>query len=200
MSEKYERIRGRLLKAKPYQFTSDLTCMTGLIEEESCFDTLKEFVTTPVGQGGLGMGMDQVNKLLWFNPSYKHEAEKLSVELGLAERAKQVPVLNGHGEVGNGRSRDNGSKNVMSNNRQGNDSTYRISKLKRDHPEVALMLEQGEFKNVAQAEREAGVKPPKREGKRLHIYKDDPISAIDSIIAYYGSEIINDAIIKQSRR
>ena len=198
MSEKYERIRGRLLKAKPYQFTSDLTCMTGLIEEESCFDTLKEFVTTPVGQGGLGMGMDQVNKLLWFNPSYKHEAEKLSVELGLAERAKQVPVLNEKGKYD--RSISDNSKNVTYETDRGNNSDYRISKLKRDHPEVALMLEQGEFKNVAQAEREAGVKPPKREGKRLHIYKDDPISAIDSIIAYYGSEIINDALIKQSRR
>lgn len=39
---------------------------------------------------------------------------------------------------------------------------YRAAKLKRDHPIIAKRLEEGEFKNVADAERAAGVKPPRR--------------------------------------
>jgi hypothetical protein len=43
----------------------------------------------------------------------------------------------------------------------GNSSTYRIGKLKRDHPDVARRLEAGEFKTVAEAERAAGIGRPK---------------------------------------
>lgn len=186
MSEDFNRIRERLLKAKPSQFTSDLTCVTALIKEAG-FKTLKEFITSPVGQGGLGMELKQVEKLIWFNPSYKHEAKRLINILGLAERAKQVPVLNDAKHSSNQHSLGDESKKVTK--QRGNDSDYRISKLKRDNPDVALRLEQGEFKNVAEAERVAGVKPPKREGKRLHMYKDDMASAVKAIEAYYGKRI-----------
>jgi len=42
---------------------------------------------------------------------------------------------------------------------RGTSATYRIAKLKRDHPDVAERLEAGEFKNVAEAERAAGCGP-----------------------------------------
>ena len=66
---------------------------------------------------------------------------KLIEEIGLAERAKQVPVLNKNGGDRKSDQCDN-SKNITLIDR-GTSSDYRISKLKRDHPEVALMLEQG---------------------------------------------------------
>jgi hypothetical protein len=50
-----------------------------------------------------------------------------------------VPAVAGHGEIGNGRSRDYENENVIST-QQGNSSTYRIGKLKRDHPDVFQAL------------------------------------------------------------
>ena len=191
--ESFNSLRESLLKNRPSQFPALLNAINSYLGASS-FSTLKDFVSAPVGQGGLGLKMEQVEHLLWFNPSYKHKAKKLSVMLGLAERAKQVPTLNEHGAVGNGRG-DN-SKNITSTVDRGTSADYRIAKLKRDNPDVALRLEQGEFKNVAEAERVAGVKPPKREGKRLHMYKDDPLTAIDALIEYYGIDAINEVISK----
>lgn len=59
-----------------------------------------------------------------------------SRRLTLAARAEALPVLNAHGEVGNGRSRGDKNENVIST-RGSNSADYRISKLKRDFPEVA---------------------------------------------------------------
>ena len=42
----------------------------------------------------------------------------------------------------------------------GNSSEYRLSKLKRDHPDVAKRVEAGEFRTVAAAERAAGIGRP----------------------------------------
>ena len=192
--ESFNSLRESLLKNRPSQFPALLNAINSYLGASS-FSTLKDFVSAPVGQGGLGLKMEQVEHLLWFNPSYKHKAKKLSVMLGLAERAKQVPVLNENGRPKKDGNFDN-SKNIKVINEGGTSSDYRIAKLKRDNPDVALRLEQGEFKNVAEAERVAGVKPPKREGKRLHMYKDDPLTAIDALIEYYGSDAINEVISK----
>ena len=68
---------------------------------------------------------------------------------------QQQPALAGHGEIGNGRSRD---YNVMSTPaRQGNDAAYLVSRLKRDAPEVAERLAGGEFRSVRAAAIEAGI-------------------------------------------
>ena len=43
----------------------------------------------------------------------------------------------------------------------GTNSAYRIARLKRDHPELAERIMAGEFKSVSEAERAAGLRPPK---------------------------------------
>ena len=65
------------------------------------------------------------------------------------------------------------SKNESRNIKGGTNSKYRIGKLKQCHPEVAARLEAGEFKNVAEAERAAGTRPPLREKKTVTVYLDD---------------------------
>lgn len=62
------------------------------------------------------------------------------------------------GELGGrGNKADDNSENVRS---FGNSSKYRIAKLKRDHPEIAQRLMDGEFKSVSEAERAAGMDRP----------------------------------------
>jgi hypothetical protein len=68
---------------------------------------------------------------------------------------QQQPALAGHGEIGNGRSRD---YNIMSTpTRQGTDPSYLVSRLKRDAPEIAERLADGEFRSVRAAAIEAGI-------------------------------------------
>lgn len=78
-------------------------------------------------------------------------------------KLKDIPALHKHGEIGNGRSRGNKTENVTSTIQQrGNNQPYRIAKLKRDHPAIAERLLAGEFANVREAERAAGLNvPPK---------------------------------------
>jgi hypothetical protein len=40
---------------------------------------------------------------------------------------------------------------------RGNSAKYRISRLKRDFPDIAARIETGEFKTVSEAERAAGI-------------------------------------------
>ena len=42
----------------------------------------------------------------------------------------------------------------------GNNSAYRVSRIKRDHPQLAERILKGEFKSVSEAERAAGLRPP----------------------------------------
>ena len=42
----------------------------------------------------------------------------------------------------------------------GTNSAYRISRIKRDRPELAERIMAGEFKSVSEAERAAGLRPP----------------------------------------
>ncbi|CAK0778701.1 conserved hypothetical protein [Gammaproteobacteria bacterium] len=51
------------------------------------------------------------------------------------------------------------AENVKSNS-GGNSKEYRAAKLKRDHPEIADRLANGEFKSIREAERAAGMKVP----------------------------------------
>lgn len=75
--------------------------------------------------------------------------------------AQKAKPLNGHG---GDRKTDQGNKNenVTLIEQRGNGLLYRISQLKRDHPTIAERLQSGEFKNVREAERAAGLDvPPK---------------------------------------
>lgn len=91
-----------------------------------------------------------------------------SGELDAIRKAKrgqtvgEVLALRPHGTNRFTEDRSNRNENVTSINQRGNDSTYRIAKLKRDAPEFAERLEAGEFPNVREAERAAGFPvPPK---------------------------------------
>ena len=42
----------------------------------------------------------------------------------------------------------------------GTNSAYRVSRIKRDHPQLAKRIMKGEFKSVSEAERAAGLRPP----------------------------------------
>lgn len=82
-----------------------------------------------------------------------------------AEKARQIAAtVEAIAEHGGDRKSDQDSKNEngILNPRGGNNQPYRIAKLKRDHPAIAERLELGEFKNVREAERAAGLNvPPK---------------------------------------
>lgn len=74
----------------------------------------------------------------------------------------EVLALKPHGTNRFTDDRGDKNENVTSIKQRGNDSTYRIAKLKRDAPAFAERLEAGEFPNVREAERAAGFPvPPK---------------------------------------
>ena len=106
---------------------------------------------------------DWVNNIIEF---FNRTKENITIEQAndrIAKLAKDVPTLNAHGAIGNGRADKN--ENVSSTDEPvkfGNCSKYRIAKLKRDHPEIAERMIAGEFKTVSEAEREAGIRPPKK--------------------------------------
>ena len=83
---------------------------------------------------------------------YKHKADEFSKKLGISELAKSVGVLNKDGvKITSDKNKNVRPKSIGATG--GNSAQYRIARLKRDYPEVATRLEQGEFKNVAEAER-----------------------------------------------
>ena len=177
--ERLKWLRERLLNDKPHQFAANLETIADEVHHFG-FKTLGEFVRASVNNGGLGLDDKNLKALLYFNKSYEHYADKLSARLGLAERAKSIEAV---GEANNNQYAYNNSKNVIS--MQGNSSTYRIAKLKRDYPEVAERLEAGEFKSVSEAERAAGVQPPKKRLKRLHLDLDDLDGSFKKIVEVY---------------
>lgn len=81
--------------------------------------------------------------------------------LNAQQLAGTVPEAPKNGEFGRGRPKDSldNSGNVQPN-KGGNSSATRIARLKRDHPDVAARLAEGEFKNVRDAERAAGLPVP----------------------------------------
>ena len=163
----FKKARQWLLEEKPEQFTAILSGIKGLYQHGG-FKSLHEFTHAPVGKGGLGLTDAKLNALLYYNPAYRSSADELATTLNLAEKAKGIDAIAEHG---GDRQVDN-SKNINST-LGGTSSVYRIAKLKRDFPEVATRLEEGEFKNVADAERASGIKPPKKRLKRFSIDLDD---------------------------
>ena len=60
-----------------------------------------------------------------------------------------------------GRGRENRSDNVRSN-KGGNNKERLAAKLKRDHPDIAARVSNGEFKSIRAAALEAGIVKPMR--------------------------------------
>jgi len=173
----FKKARQWLLEEKPEQFTAILSGIKGLYQHGG-FKSLHEFTHAPVGKGGLGLTDAKLNALLYYNPAYRSSADELATTLNLAEKAKSIGSVVGQGKSNHSTSPresaivDN-SRNINYSEKGGTSSVYRIAKLKRDFPEVATRLEEGEFKNVADAERASGIKPPKKRLKRFSIDLDD---------------------------
>ena len=160
-------------KLTPVDFAIHLDSANKLLNV-SDFNSLSDFVTASVNRNGLGLTIDEANILLDMNKNRRDLVESLSKKLTVAERAKSVEAVGENGNNQHNRGSDT-SKNIRPSCEAGfgTSSTYRIAKLKRDHPEVAQKLEAGEFRNVREAERSAGVQPPKKRLKRFHIDLDD---------------------------
>lgn len=168
----FERVRDDLRDQKPMQFVPSLDVAASGLDKYG-FSTLREFVTAHTADGGLGIPLDKARWLIEFNPAYKHQAKELIALLGIAALAEAVPVLNENGVKGT--PSDSGNRIAV---KGGENSRYRIAKLKRDHPEIAARLAQGEFSTVAEAERAAGVKAPLRPKARLTVPLDDREEAV----------------------
>lgn len=148
-----EDIRKQLLDETPEQWPVLLKLAEARMAEGG-FQHLRDFIVTPYLRGGLGISLERAKALLYFNPAYKHHADKLAKRIGVAELAAEVEPANP--AIGNETSASYKKENVTS--RRGNSAAYRIAKLKRDHPAIAQRLEAGEFKFVSEAERAAGIR------------------------------------------
>ena len=97
-------------------------------------------------------------------PAISHAAVLLEQSLSAIERAAETMAkapdnAPKRGEVGRGRG--NRSDNVRSN-KGGNDKNRLAARIKRDHPEIAARVANGEFKSIRAAALEAGIVKPMR--------------------------------------
>ena len=202
----YEEIRQELLDMQfpPFQWIVLLECVEDEVEDHG-FDSLADFLTATLVDGGLQLTLEKAKTLLYYNADYKHKADRLALKLGLAETAKAVePVQVNGGYVRTEETKAkqsaamtpgimfDKSKNIKHDLARkdggGTAAAYRIGLLKRDHPAVAARLEAGEFKNVAEAERAAGVKEPKRNTQRCSFDLDNREDTLRLLIEKYLPE------------
>lgn len=178
-----DEIRETLFKMAPLQWPVFLEMAEHYLGLYG-FDNLQDFVTTDYAKGGIGVPLEKAKELLYFNPVYKHKADKFCPKLGIAALAKSVDAAKKHGGDRKSDQPDE-SKNVRLK-QYGNSALERIEVLKRDHPEIAKRLEAGEFKTVAEAERAAGTRAPLRPKKMVTVYLDDAENclreAVDEIL------------------
>ena len=92
----------------------------------------------------------------------KDRATAKKIVRKMEKRAKARPVDNlkalpaktrtlpANGEIGNGRSSFDKTENIKATHNGGTSSTYRLGKIKRDHPELAERIMAGEFKSVSE--------------------------------------------------
>jgi len=95
----------------------------------------------------------------------QHAAALLEQSLTAIEKAKatMAKAQERSGRGGDRRS-DNARSKLQSNfdNKQGNSSGYLADRLKRDHPDIAARVANGEFKSIRAAALEAGIVKPMR--------------------------------------
>jgi len=118
----WDEKRLRMIEETPEQWCPNLKVLEFDIGAHG-FDSLKEFITTPYGKGGLGIPIEKAIQFLEYNPAYEHQAGVFKQKLGIQDQAKNTSVLNEHG----GDNQHYKSENVMSS--LGNSARYRIAKL-----------------------------------------------------------------------
>jgi len=173
----YDDIRTKLLHETPFQFCVYLEMLDREYEAQG-FRSLVECLTTSVTLGGVGLIESKIVDMMYYNPDYKHKADKLKLKLGLQQVAAIVPVLNDHGV--RHANNEKGISKIGSNSKE-----YRIAKLKRDHPDVAQRLIDGEFKSVSAAERAAGIGPP------LKSEVDKVVTAVNKLTAHEWQQVVS---------
>jgi len=151
-----EDILDRLRQGLPYQWVAMLELAEGRLSTYG-FKDLKSFITADVGQGGLAISVERAKELMYFNKAYHHKADELCQKMGLIELAKDTDVL---GDASNSSNQHLVGSKTENSTKQDRGNKYRIAKLKRDNPEVAQRLMDGEFKSVSEAERAAGLSRP----------------------------------------
>ena len=148
------------------------------------------YVQTPFDDGGLGWDVEDVKNIIRFEHKYEKEgvrhtpAKAAEME---AMRRKVRDLLNPeapkHGEVGRGRDRGD---NITSKDR-GTSESYTVRRLKRDRPELAEKVIQGEMSaNAAAIEagfRTKTVSVPVRKGGEVQIER-----AGDTLIKHFGAD------------
>jgi len=162
----WDEVRKGMIDETPTQWCSGLRVIELRMGKHG-FTSLRDVITTPYSKGGLGIPLDKAVEFLDFNPAYKYQAKVFKQKLGIIELAKSTDVII---ERGSQEQEDRGKSVLDKTNNIKYTSTpsgigstsakYRIAKLKRDHPEVAQQLIDGEFKSVSEAERAAGIARP----------------------------------------
>lgn len=152
-------IRDDLLRTRPVQWPVLLGTVELRIARTGEFPSLRDFITTPVQKGGLGMTVERVAAMLDTVDRYRSRIAEIKVKLGIAALAAETPAIAEHGGA---REQVDNSENVNLNHNGGNQARYRIARLKRDYPDIAERLEGGEFKTVRAAERAAGMAVPEK--------------------------------------
>jgi len=134
----WDELRKVAIEETPEQWCITLECLEYDLEEHG-FSDLKTFITTPYSKGGLGIPLEKAVQFINYNPVYEHKAKVFMDKLGLIDTAKNTPVLND--SAGNPhKSNCDKSKNITIKREGGTSQSYRISKLKRDFPEIAERL------------------------------------------------------------
>jgi len=161
----WDEVRKGMIDETPTQWCSGLRVIELRMGKHG-FTSLRDVITTPYSKGGLGIPLDKAVEFLDFNPAYKYQAKVFKQKLGIIELAKSTEATTGRGsgthstkpailDKTNNIKYSSGPSGIG-----GTSAKYRIAKLKRDHPEVAQQLIDGEFKSVSEAERAAGIARP----------------------------------------
>jgi len=91
--------------------------------------------------------------------------EERAKQRALVKIVKTAKPLGAIGIHGGDRKSDQATKTENGHLKMGehgpNTQVRRVSRIKRDHPELAARIMAGEFKSVSEAERAAGLRPPK---------------------------------------
>lgn len=157
----FTEVRNKLLHSTPTQFCVYVELLEDMLTEGG-FESLRDCLVAPVSKGGCALEPSKIKDMLYFNPMYRHKADKLAIKLQLDI---VEPLLKHGGTEGNSNAVKNEVDNVKSvSNKQtkgGNSTGYLLAKIKRDRPDIAQRLSDGEFKSVRHAALEAGMVRPK---------------------------------------
>lgn len=154
----FTEIRNKLLHSTPMQFCIYVELLEDMIDEGG-FASLRECLTAQVSKGGCGLEPSKIKHLLYFNPIYKHIADELAIklQLELVEPLKSQGGVNNPEGVNQHSDKRGQPDNIRLTSKFGTSSDYLAAKIKRDHPDVADKLANGEYRSIHAAALDAGI-------------------------------------------